>query len=48
MERIMSDKKEYEAPKIIYEQKIGVTGGGCSLEPGNTTCESQGYVTFVS
>lgn len=44
----MSEKKYYEEPKIIYEQKVEITGGGCALEPGNTTCENAGYVVTAS
>ncbi len=40
----MSEKKKYEEPKVIYEQKVELTGGGCALTPGNATCEGGGYV----
>lgn len=40
----MSEKKKYEEPKVIYEQKVELTGGGCALTAGNATCENQGYV----
>lgn len=40
----MSDKKYYEEPKVIYEQKVELTGGGCALESGTQACEDAGYV----
>jgi len=44
----MSDKKYYEEPKVIYEQKVEMTGGGCALEPGTSSCEVAGYVVTGS
>ena len=44
----MSDKKYYEEPKVIYEQKVEMTGGGCALAPGDTVCEQAGYVITAS
>jgi len=47
-EKKLSDKKMYEEPKIIHEQQIEISAGGCNLEPGNTACEQTGYVTLTS
>lgn len=44
----MSDKKKYEEPKVIYEQKVEITGGGCALNPGTASCETVGYVVTAS
>ena len=47
-EEKLSNKKIYEEPKIIHEQQIEISAGGCNLEPGNTACEQTGYVTLTS
>ena len=47
-EEKLSDKKIYEEPKIIFEQQIEISAGGCNLVPGQTACEQSGYVTYTS
>jgi len=44
----MKKKKEYEKPEIIETIKIEPAGGGCSIEPGNMSCETGGYVISSS